>query len=75
VEALVKIRVDKIKIVGVRPIFMSRVDTIVRRVQRGQQLGPITVNGTCELLEGEHELHAARRLKLDEVEVVIKEQP
>lgn len=69
-----RIKIDSIKIVGVRPIFMSRVDMIVRRVQRGQPLDAIIVNTDHELLEGEHELHAARRLKLDEVDVVVKDR-
>lgn len=70
-----KIKIDSIKSVGVRPIFMSRVDMIVRRVQRGQPLNVIIVNTDHELLEGEHELHVARRLGLNEVDVLIKEQP
>jgi ParB-like chromosome segregation protein Spo0J len=70
-----KIKLDSIKIVGLHRVFLARVETIVRRVQRGQPLGWIVVNGNHELVEGEHELHAARRLKLDEVDVIVREQP
>jgi hypothetical protein len=74
-EAIVKVKLNAIKTVGIRPIYLSRVDTIVRRVQRGQPLGQIIVNADGELLEGEHELHAARRLRLDEIDAVVQEEP
>lgn len=70
-----KVKTDTIKMVGVRPIFLARVDVLVRRVQRGQGLGSVTITADGELIEGEHELHAARRLGLAEVDVIVKERP
>lgn len=70
-----KLNIDDIRIVGVTRVRLGHVDSIVRCFHRRKPLEPIIIDCNHELLEGADVLHAARRVKLDEVDVIVQERP